>query len=272
VTEHVTLEAAPMAFSEKDTEEERRSERPARLLEAGSYPDKGLTLTEDDLDGIVARFAEGIPVKVEHRDSPLDPLGHVKRVWREGTALLGTLAFPDDLAAFLRRRGAAKLSVGLTRDPLALTEVSLVLKPRVASATLMEQEDVSAEVARLRAALRDQAVSADIAAFKAQGRLVPASEDAARALLAAPEGATVTLTDRPDSPLSVAETFRRFLAAQPPVVTLGEVALGAQGGGETGFSQYEHMFLSSLGADPAKVAALIRAERAGQTKGETHAH
>ncbi len=268
MTEHVTLEAAPMAFSE----EERRSERPARLLEAGSYPDKGLTLTEDDLDGIVARFAEGVPVKVEHRDSPLDPLGHVKRVWREGAALLGTLAFPDDLAAFLRRRGAAKLSVGLTRDPLALTEVSLVLKPRVASATLMEQEDVSAEVARLRAALRDQAVSADIATFKAQGRLVPASEDAARALLAAPEGATVTLADRPDSPLSVAETFRRFLAAQPPVVTLGEVALGAQGGGETGFSQYEHTFLSRLGADPAKVAALIRAERAGQTKGDTHAH
>jgi len=261
-----------MAFSE----EERRSERPARLLEAGSYPDKGLTLTEDDLDGIVARFltlgAEGVPVKVEHRDSPLDPLGHVKRVWREGAALLGTLAFPDDLAAFLRRRGAAKLSVGLTRDPLALTEVSLVLKPRVASATLMGQEDVSAEVVRLRAALTGQAVEADIAAFKAQGRLVPASVDAARALLAAPSEATVTLAD---APLGVAETFRRFLAAQPPVVTLGEIALGAQGGGETEFSQYEHTFLSRLGADPAKVAALIRAERAGQTtketKGEIHA-
>ena len=64
------------------------SERPAKLLEAGEYPDKDLTLTEADLDGIVARFASGVPVKVEHVDSPLDPLGQVKRLWRDGAALL----------------------------------------------------------------------------------------------------------------------------------------------------------------------------------------
>ena len=206
--EQVTLEAAdPLTFSqgtggEEGGEAEPMAERPARLLEAGDYPDKGLTLTAADLDALAVQFGEegapGVPVKVEHVDSPLDPLGSVRRVWREGNALLATLAFPTDLAAFLRRRGAAKLSVGLTRDPLRLREVSLVLKPRVPSATLMSgaqgggEETVSAvqfaegvEVVRLRAELASRDVEAHLAAFKAQGRIVPASEGPARVLLAA---------------------------------------------------------------------------------------
>ncbi|MGI4791374.1 MAG: hypothetical protein ACRYFS_21305, partial [Janthinobacterium lividum] len=174
---------APLTF----TQEEMPSERPARLLEAGEYPDKSLTLTESDLDGIVSRFTAGLPVKVEHVDSPLDPLGRVQRVWREGNALLGMLAFPDDLAGFLRRRGAGKLSVGLSREPLALLEVSLVLKPRVASAALMGTENLNSEIVRLRAALTAREVESQVAAFKMQGRIVPASEAAARALLASGE-------------------------------------------------------------------------------------
>ena len=211
---------APLTFA-AEAGEEMGSERPARLLETGDYPDKGLTLTEADLDEIVARFAAGraasaVPVKVEHVDSPLDPLGQVKRVWREGAALLGTLAFPDDLAGFLRRRGAAKLSVGLTREPLALCEVSLVLKPRIAGAVLLGAEasspsptpgasavpspasgrgesDKEREIVRLRAEIVAREVDAQIAAFKAQGRIVPASEAPARALLASAGEAMVTL-------------------------------------------------------------------------------
>ena len=190
VSEEVTVEApAPLTLSE----EEMPSERPARLLEAGEYPDKGLTLTESDLDAIAARFTAGVPVKVEHTDSPLDPLGRVQRVWREGNALLGILAFPSDLAGFLRRRGAAKLSVGLSREPLALLEVSLVLKPRVASAAFLGESNLAesslnAEIVRLRAALSGREADAQVAAFKAQGRIVPASEAAARALLGSDSG------------------------------------------------------------------------------------
>jgi hypothetical protein len=238
----ITLDApALLTFSNEEMggegAKERCSERDARLLEAGDYPDKGLRLTEDDLDGIVARFSGGsppVPVKVEHVDSPLDPLGHVRRVWRDGSALLGTLAFPDDLAAFLRRRGAAKLSVGLARTPLALQEVSLVLKPRVAGAVLMtaptpgpkeaptpgpspasgrgesereflrpspgtgEGPGVGSEIVRLRAELTRRDVDAQVAAFKAQGRIVPASEAPARALLAAAGEASVTLSEGPE--------------------------------------------------------------------------
>ena len=326
----ITLEAAEMlTFSEGETAasseaEGRRSERTARLLEAGDYPDKGLHLTGEDLDGIVARFSGAgsetfpVPVKVEHVDSPLDPLGHVKRVWRDGGALFGTLSFPDDLAAFLRRRGAAKLSVGLTRVPLALREVSLVLKPRVAGAVLMgeevpggpnpggpnpaassdpsrlgkgEEKTEEGEIGRLRAELRRRdeqilmrEVDAQVAAFKAQGRIVPASEAPARALLAAEGEASVTLSEGPES---IGRVFKRFLEAQPPAVTFGE-AMAAVGEGVSVFTQDEHTFLSKrLGVDPDRVAALIRREQArtktgqwasktGETtserKGEDHAY
>jgi len=256
VAEEVIVEApVPLALSE----EEMLSERPARLLEAGEYPDKALSLTESDLDAIVARFTAGLPVKVEHVDSPLDPLGRVQRVWREGNALLGVLAFPEDLAGFLRRRGAAKLSVGLSRDPLALLEVSLVLKPRVASAAFMgdsfSADALSAEIVRLRAALTAREADAQVALFKAQGRIVPASEAAARALLSSGE-TSVLMAGGPES---VSAVFRRFLAAQPPVVLLGETA--PTGGDLGGFTHYEHTFLSRLGVDPAKVAALIENEQ-----------
>ena len=70
---------AVLAFSET----EMVHERDAKLLEVGAYPDKGLTVTEADLDGIVSRFsADGAPVKVEHMDMPLDPLGRVQRILR----------------------------------------------------------------------------------------------------------------------------------------------------------------------------------------------
>ena len=242
-------------------------ERPACLLEVGEYPDKALSLTESDLDGIVSRFTAGLPVKVEHVDSPLDPLGRVCRIWREGSSLLGVLAFPEDLDGFLRRRGAAKLSVGLSRDPLALLEVSLVLKPRVASAALMGLESASSdalasEIIRLRAALTAREVEAQVLAFKAQGRIVPASEAAARALLAS--GERVVQMSGVREPVS--SVFQRFLDAQPPVVVLGETA--PSGGDFSGFTQYEHTFLSRLGVDPVKVAALIEDEQ----KAKSHAY
>ncbi len=271
----------PLMFSDEEmSSEEMSSERTARLLEVGEYPDKGLTLTEGDLDELIARFSAGLPVKVEHTDSPLDPLGTVQRVWREGGALFGMLAFPSDLGAFLRRRGAAKLSVGLHRDPLRLAEVSLVLKPRVAAATLMsrgESDPRVLEIRKLREELKAQAVEAQIGVLKVAGRLVPATEALARALLSVPGEAMVTLSAGPEA---VAEVFHRFLQAQPVVVTFGETVPAGKEADEHGFTHYEHTFLSErLGVDPAKVAALLREEdtkRNGQKNGgqkeENHAY
>lgn len=277
--------ALSLSDSGPDADGEMTQERDARLLEAGSYPDKGLTVTEADLDGIVARFgampAGAVPVKVEHRDTPLDPLGQVRRIWREGAMLRARLAFPPDLAAFLRRRGAAKLSVGLRREPdgpgaLSLAEVSLVLRPRVASAAVtMGEREVAmaegvtmgdareAEIGRLRAELTARDVAAQVASLKAAGRIVPATEGLARALLATPAESRITLSEGA-VPEPVAGVFRRFLEAMPPAVRFGETAPGASASDPAMpdaplLTEDEQAWLrDTLGLDPAQVMAMMR--------------
>ena len=230
------------------TPEEMPVEKSARIFEAGEYPDKGITVTEADLDAIVESFA-GCPVKVEHADSPLDPLGTVKRIWRRGRELFATLAFPEDLAGFLERRGIRRLSVGLLKDPLRLAEVSLVLSPRVAGAAIFrksrqsdtsdesdrsEREEVNRdmstdekdrEIAELKSALRAKDVDAGLAALKSQGKIVPASEALAREIML--QGDQVIRFS--DGEAAVGDLFLRFLDAQPKVIGFSELTPGRAG-------------------------------------------
>jgi len=139
--------------------------RRALLFRAGDYPDKNVTVTIADLDLIVARFAQDrvavaggaivAPVKAEHRDSALDPLGETVALYRRGDALYGLLTFGRGMDAHLQERGAMALSVALVREPEArgggfrLKEVSVVLTPRVAGAGFVaEEEDEAAHEAR----------------------------------------------------------------------------------------------------------------------------
>ena len=243
---------------------EMSDEREARLLETGEYPDKGLTVTEADLDALVTGFAEGaVPVKLEHQDTAFDPLGVVKQVWREGGALLARLAFPPDLAGFLKRRGIARLSVGLTRDPLTLREVSLVLKPRLASAALLSDVvpfvPVGAEL-RLRRELQDQVMQGTLHTLKAEGRLTPAAEPLARMLLSAGEDGHLLAFSDSGREETVASVFRRFLETQPPVVVFGETARVKLGQTLTGWTPDEERFLrEQIGVSPER-AALVRKE------------
>lgn len=248
--------------------EEMSLERDAQLLVCGSWPDKNLTITEADLDGIVARFsADTIPIKVEHVDSPLDPLGLVKAVRRVGNKLMGTLVFPPDIGGFLARRGIAKLSVGLERVPVALAEVSLVLKPRVASAAMLSEDaadfryptsaEDKAELVRLRQTVRKQTVDAQIAELKRTGRVVPAVEALARALLSVDSSALVTLSD--GSTADVAATAHKLLQALPPLVKFAETMTG---GGDQEMeasapltAEQSDWLKRSLGVDPVKVKA-----------------
>lgn len=224
-------------------------ERDAKIFEAGEYPDKELTVTEEDLDEMVGNFTE-TPVKIEHTDSPLDPLGTVKRIWRKGSELFARLAFPGDLAAFLKRRGIRKLSVALYRNPLRLAEVSLVLSPRVADAAMFGRE-VSAEmsderekeIAELRFALRARDVEARIAELKAQGKIVPASEAFAREILLQGDG-KITFGEGEST---IAEMFERFLDAQPTVIAFGELAPAVRREEGAPLSAEEEELLSKLG-------------------------
>ena len=268
------------------------TERDAVLLECCTLADKRLTITEADLDGIVARFTGPVPVKLEHIDTPLDPLGTVQRVWRDGKRLLGKIALPPDVAALVRARGCKGLSCGLSREPLALAELSLVLKPRLAAATLLSEGD-AAELTRLRAEAqthRAERVETQIVALKLAGKIVPATEAAARVLLGAGEVEVVTLASGGTQAVSAA--FLTYLAAQPVVITLGELAAlsgggagaaatgGATGDGATGdaathLSEDQRAFLSrSLGVNPDHVEATMTADRkkaAAEKTGTVHA-
>jgi len=245
-----------IVFEREYAPEEMQVEKDAKIFEAGEYPDKELTVTEEDLDEIVGNFAE-TPVKVEHADSPLDPLGTVKRIWRRGSELLARLAFPTDLAAFLERRGIRKLSVALHRNPLRLAEVSLVLSPRVADAAMFGRE-VSAEmsderekeVAELRFALRAKDVEARIAELKAQGKIVPASEAFAREILLQGDG-KITFGDGEST---IAEMFERFLEAQPKVIAFGELAPAVRREEGAPLSAEEEEVLSKLGITREQVS------------------
>jgi hypothetical protein len=106
----------------------------SKLFEAGHYPDKGVTVSESDLDRMVSRFSP-VPIKVEHMDTPFDgALGTVSKIWRKGIELFGDLAFNPHAWALAEAAGAKLLSIGLKRDLSGLSEVSLVRIPRVADA------------------------------------------------------------------------------------------------------------------------------------------
>lgn len=254
--------------------------REARLLVAGEYPAKNLSVTRRDIDSLVAHFSEPIPVKVEHIDSPLDPLGTVRRVWREGDCLMGAISFPESIATFLSERGARKLSVGLRKEPeWRLLEASLTLNPHVPNATLLsenpETQNLQAEIVRLSAELSQQRVDREIARLSQEGRIVPANEAIARELLAADDSAVVTLSDGTNQPVS--ETFLRFLASTPPLVRFGELGRSARGstvlnGGASGaaasfeaedddFSDEDRELLSRLGVDPKDVRKTMEDEK-----------
>jgi hypothetical protein len=198
-------------------------ERDARLLVVGTYPAKNLTVTEADLDALVTNFSGPVPVKVEHIDSPLDPLGVVERVWRVGSELFGRVKFPNSMGTFLSERGAAKLSVGLLKEPVwKLLEASLTLTPHVPSATLLSDGERS-ELVHLRQAVRRQTVDAQIVELKLSGRVIPATEALARVLLSSEESAVVTLSDG-GAAVSVPQAFYQFLKSQPPLIRLSELA------------------------------------------------
>lgn len=277
----LTFDVTPTFEMDGDPRAEMTQERDARLLVAGTYPDKGLRLTPEDLDGIVSQFApDTVPVKVEHTDTPFNPLGLVKKVWRDGAQLMATLAFPPDLATFLKRRGIAKLSVGLAKDPLALAEVSLVARPRVPVATLMSAETEAPapspspvshlwgpemraggdakdlEIARLRRELQEHLVGGQMLRLKREGRLVPAAEPFARALLA--DGDPVIRLFSDAAPLPVADVFLRFLATMPPVISLQEMATATLASPTAALSAKEATFLRDrLGVDPAEAVKYL---------------
>ncbi len=228
-------------------------EREAKLFEAGSYPDRGIEITEEDLDRIAEGTGEA-PIRVEHTATPFDgALGVLKGIYRKGRELFGKLCFTSAAWELVKSANARRLSVAILKDKSGIAEVSLVREPRIADAAVFSEnevvrlddselslvqpgeqlefdigKDVSGTSSRGTADLPSPArrgvggeVDHLVAEFKREGKLVPASEVFARAILRAGDESVITFGD---SPTPIAQVFRWFLQSQPKVIEFAELA------------------------------------------------
>jgi len=215
-------------------------EREAKLFEAGSYPDRGIEVTEEDLDRIIANTSEA-PVRIEHSATPFDgALGVLKSVYRKGRELFGRLCFTQAAWELIKSANAKRLSVAILKDKSGIAEVSLVREPRVADAAVFSESDSvrigdselildaefsapteDAEVIRLRRELADKESDKCIDELKRSGKLAPAAEVFARAILRSDDTSVITFGDQP-TPIS--QVFRWFLESQPKVIEFSELA------------------------------------------------
>lgn len=133
----VTLPSLPSFFSV-----DKEIEKDAKLFETGDYPDKGVNVTEADLDNIVKNFKEA-PFKLDHNNSVLDgTFGKLKSVYKKGTELWGKLGLNPHLVALAEKAGAKKLSIAIDKAKTTISEVSLVTAPRVATAQMFASDTI----------------------------------------------------------------------------------------------------------------------------------
>lgn len=162
-------------------------DRSAKLFEAGDYPDKGISVSQEDLVALENGFSLPVPILVEHIVSPIE-FGYVTSVRRNGRDLFGTLTLHSEADALLRRSGARSLSVGLGPDLRSIQEVSIVRHPRVESAQLFHETTIALEGyvfdGEERREEERQKAERKLRDFVAEGKLCPAQQEMASALLA----------------------------------------------------------------------------------------
>ncbi len=231
-------------------------EREAKLFEAGSYPDRGIEVSEEDLDRIIANTSEA-PVRIEHSATPFDgALGVLKSVYRKGKELFGRLCFTQAAWELIKAANAKRLSVAILKDKSGIAEVSLVREPRVADAAVFSAEDTlpfeetelaleepehadmshtshpshdrsetvdcrPSTVDQLRRELAEKEADIAIDQLKRAGKLAPAAEVFARAILRSDDTSVITFGDQPTP---IAQVFRWFLESQPKVIEFSELA------------------------------------------------
>lgn len=210
-------------------------EREAKLFEAGSYPDRGIEISEEDLDRIIANTSDA-PLRIEHSATPFDGAsGVLKSVYRKGRELFGKLCFTNAAWELVKAANAKRLSVAILKDKSGISEVSLVRAPRIADATVFSDSDVvridtelSADFSGADAALRRELADKDaqivIDQLKRDGKIAPAAEVFARAILRSEDTSAITFADQPTP---VSQVFRWFLDSQPKVIEFSELAPAA---------------------------------------------
>jgi hypothetical protein len=127
-----------------------------KIFEAGDYPDKKFTLTEEELKTAVSKF-KPVALDIEHYPSLFDgKLGYLGGVsiGRDGKTLLGRVMLTKPAAELLKD---VQIKVSTTWDAAKKTieKLALVLDPRVSDAVVMgraahfSQESITADFEHL---------------------------------------------------------------------------------------------------------------------------
>jgi hypothetical protein len=193
-------------------------DRNAKLFEAGEYPDKGISVTTEDLATIEQNFDLPVPVLIEHADSPLQ-MGFLTSVTARGKELFGVLAMTKEADALLTASGATGLSVGLEKDLSKIREVSVVRNPRVKSARLFCESpdfeahftdvDYSTQFLEQQQSLRTEMAKMSVSEFVKQGKICPAQREFAETIMASEHVAAMQafILNQPKSSLFNAPTM-----------------------------------------------------------------
>jgi hypothetical protein len=110
--------------------------RTGKVFEAGDYPDKGFSITEEELADAAVNFS---PVNndLEHQSTILDgKLGQLTAVEAKGTSLFGTVKIPKWLNDQLGS-DPLKVSLAWARNTKQIIKNALVLNPRIEDAQLV---------------------------------------------------------------------------------------------------------------------------------------
>ncbi len=153
----------------------------------------------------------------------------LKGLYRKGKELFGKLCFTRPAWELVKSANARRLSVAIRKDKTGIAEVSLVREPRIADAAVFSEIDVllfdGAELAAVDMASPELKLEVEtehlIDRFKREGKLVPASETFARAILRTPNDSVITFGN---DQTPIAKVFQWFLEAQPKVIEFGELA------------------------------------------------
>lgn len=205
-------------------------DRRAKLFEAGDYPDKGLTVTQDDLDRLSKTFDLPVPVLIEHANNPLE-IGYLTDVESNHGELFGTLTLTREANDLVEASQAHALSLGLDSNLTQIQEVSLVKNPRVATArmftgeVLEPQVDWKTEYERLKALESQRDARHRLQALVQEGRLLPVQLPFAEALIGQAGSVQFDGETRPLSHIVLS-----LLESAPAHTLLREHAPGATGG------------------------------------------
>lgn len=131
VVQTFSLEGANVVFSDDDD----MVILEGKVFEAGDYPDKNFSITDEELAAAVQEF-KPVENDLEHEDTILDgKLGKLVSVSAKGKELFGKVELPKWL--YERVGNPIKVSLAWARDTKRIVGNALVLNPRVPDAQLV---------------------------------------------------------------------------------------------------------------------------------------